>query len=63
MCCEHGHATSLEFMSKDDLVMLQEELENGKIHLSHKVHDQVCHMLDTTFLSQPSALIYHNFCL
>ena len=51
VCCEHGHATSLEFTNEDDLVMLREELESGKIHLSHEVRDYVCHTPDTTFLS------------
>ena len=49
--CEHGHATSLEFTNEDDLVMLREELESRKIHLSHEVRDHVCHAPDTTFLS------------
>ncbi len=51
VCREHGHATNLDFMSEDDLVILQKELESGKIHLSHKVCGRVCHMLNTTFLS------------
>ena len=44
VCCEHGHATSLEFTSEDDLVMLWNELESGKIHLSHEVR---CHALES----------------
>jgi hypothetical protein len=53
------------FISEDDLVILQEELESGKIHLSHEVCGCVCYVLDTTFLSWPSAniLIYYNFLL
>jgi len=43
--------TNLEFTSEDDLVILREELESGKIHLSHEVCDHVCHVPDTTFLS------------
>jgi hypothetical protein len=41
VCCEHGYMTSLEFTSKDDLVMLWNELESGKIHLSYNRHDHV----------------------
>ena len=44
VCHEHGHATSLEFTSEDDLVMLWNELESGKIHLSHEVR---CHALES----------------
>ena len=43
VCREHGHMTSLEFTSEDDLVMLWNELESGKIHLSHEVRDHVSH--------------------
>jgi hypothetical protein len=54
VCCEHGHATSLEFMSEDDLVILWEELESGKIHLSHEVR---CVFVFVTRYMPPS---YHN---
>jgi hypothetical protein len=37
MCREHGCATSLEFTSQEDLAMLWDELESGKIHLAHEV--------------------------
>jgi len=42
MCHEHGHDTSLEFTSKEDLQVLWEEVQCGKIHLAHKVHVDVC---------------------
>jgi len=35
--------TSLEFTSEDDLIMLWNKLESGKIHLSHEVCDHICH--------------------
>jgi hypothetical protein len=63
VCREHGHATSLEFMSEDDLAMLWNELESGKIHLSHKVRDHVCHTLEYHLpimaISQPISNITH----
>ena len=54
VCREHGHATSLEFTSEDDLVILREELESGKIHLSHEVR---CVFVFVTRYMPPS---YHN---
>jgi len=37
VCHEHGQDTSLEFTSEEDLQLLWEELQSGKIHLAHKV--------------------------
>jgi hypothetical protein len=40
VCQEHGHDTSLEFTSEEDLQALWEELAAmayGKIHLAHEV--------------------------
>jgi len=63
VCREHGHTTSLEFTSEDDLVMLWNELESGKIHLSHKVHDHVCACLISPSYHnhQADVLIYYDF--
>ena len=37
VCCEHGHDTSLEFTSEDNLQVLWEELQCRKIHLAHEM--------------------------
>jgi hypothetical protein len=42
VCHEHGRDTSLEFTSEEDLQALWEELQRGKIHLSHEVRVNVC---------------------
>ena len=43
VCREHGRDTSLEFTSEDDLQVLWEELQCGKIHLAHEVRvDCLC---------------------
>ncbi len=54
VCREHRHAISLEFTSEDDLVILWEELESGKIHLSHEVH---CMFM---FVTRFMPAFYHN---
>jgi hypothetical protein len=41
VCREHGHDTSLEFTSEEDLQALWEELGCGKIHLAHEVRVDV----------------------
>jgi hypothetical protein len=43
VCHEHGHHTSLEFTSEEDLHTLWEELQCGKIHLACEVYVDVCH--------------------
>jgi hypothetical protein len=63
VCREHRHVTSLEFISENDLAMLWNELESGKIHLSHEVRDHVCHVLEYHLpimaISQPISNITH----
>jgi len=62
VCREHGQDTSLEFTSKEDLQMLWEEVQCGKIHLAHKVYIDLSGTSFNNLICHASSLIGNCQC-